>query len=204
MSECGSDGDPDHDVQGAALDHRQPWWFNLPSDRWHTPVFLMCRFRLKDLSVSYWEARLISRLSLFVKEVLDEEQWLTILNNPPLMERPPVPLSLSSLLFPLTLPTNSSVRSRGILPNLNYWIVGVRNIRAWGYQGGLGTPKAACLIPCRKFLPREKLRKSCEKSENFRKFPRLTVCSLAHTLLVLGSWAQKHSISEEKSVCVFA
>lgn len=64
-------------------------------------------------SVSYLEVRLM--LSMFVKEVLDEEQRSPTLKNLPIMDRPPTPVSLSSPLLLLTLPASSTVRARGLL-----------------------------------------------------------------------------------------
>lgn len=71
------------------------------------------------------ESYLEPRLNLSVKEVLDEEQRSSTLKNPPMMERPPTPVLLSSPLPPLTLPTNST--ARGVIsPDrishiLNFW-----------------------------------------------------------------------------------
>lgn len=53
--------------------------------------------------VSHLEARPMSRLSPFVKEVQKEEQRSPTLRNPPMMEGPQALVSQSSLLPPLTL-----------------------------------------------------------------------------------------------------
>lgn len=61
---------------------------------------------LESPSASYLEASLMSRLSLFV-EVLDDEQRSFTLKNPPRMDPRHCP--------PLTLPASSTSRARGVI-----------------------------------------------------------------------------------------